>query len=69
MLIFNIPPEVCLERNKSRHRLVDEHVIPYHAGLLQRAILDTTHEGWEQIHILGEQDMDVIVDIEDMQSL
>src|SRR5713101_6526098 len=68
LLIFNVPPEVCLERNKSRHRLVDEHVIPYHAGLLQRTILDTPHEGWEQIHILGEQDMDVIVDIEDMQS-
>ena len=69
LLIFNIPPEICLERNKRRHRLVDEHVIPYHAGLLQRAILDTPHEGWEQIHILGEQDMDVIVDIEDMQSI
>lgn len=69
LLIFNIPPEICLERNKNRHRLVDEHVIPYHAGLLQRAILDTPHEGWEQIHILGEQDMDVIVDFKDRQSL
>ncbi len=67
LLIFNIPPEVCLEHNKSRNRLVDEHVIPYHAGLLQRTILETPYEGWEQIHILGEQDMDVIVDIEDIQ--
>ena len=67
LLIFNIPPEVCLEHNKSRNRLVDEHVIPYHAGLLQRTILDTPHEGWELIHILGEQDMDVIVEIEDFQ--
>ena len=68
LLIFNIPPEICLEHNKSRHRLVDEKVIPYHAGLLQRAILDTPHEGWEQIHILDEQDMDVIVDIVDVPS-
>jgi len=69
LLIFNIPPEICLERNKSRHRLVEEQVIPYHTGLLQRAILDTPHEGWEQIHILGEQDMDIIVEIEDIQGL
>jgi protein phosphatase len=67
LLIFNIPPEICLERNKSRHRLVEEQVIPYHTGLLQRTILDTPYEGWEQIHILGEQDMGVIVEIEDMQ--
>ncbi|HYT36036.1 MAG TPA: AAA family ATPase [Ktedonobacteraceae bacterium] len=69
LLIFNIPPEICLERNKSRHRLVEEQVIPYHTGLLQRAILDTPHEGWEQIHILGEQNMDIIVEIEDIQGL
>jgi len=36
---------------------------------LQRAILDTPQEGWEQIHILGEQDMDVIIEFEDIQSL
>jgi predicted kinase len=68
LLIFNIAPEICLERNKNRLRLVEERVIPYHNGLLQRALLDTPQEGWEQIHILGEQDMDVIVEFEDMQS-
>ncbi len=67
LLIFNIPPEICLERNKNRHRSVEERVIPYHAGLLQRAILDAPREGWELIHVLGEQDMDVIVEIEDFQ--
>ena len=67
LLIFNIAPEICLERNKNRQRLVEERVIPYHTGLLQRALLDTPQEGWEKIHILGEQDMDVIVEIEDMQ--
>jgi len=64
LLIFNIPPEICLERNKNRHRLVDEQVITYHAGLLQRTLLDAPLEGWEQIHILGEQDTDTIVEIE-----
>jgi predicted kinase len=69
LLIFNIAPEICLERNKNRLRLVEERVIPYHSGLLQRALLDTPQEGWEQIHILGEHDMDVIVEFKDMQSL
>lgn len=64
LLIFNIPPEICLERNKNRHRLVDEQVIPYHAGLLQRTLLDAPLEGWEQIHILDEQNTDTIVEIE-----
>ncbi len=67
LLIFNIPPEICLERNKSRHRSVEERVIPYHTGLLQRTLLDAPLEAWEMIHVLGEQDMDVIVDIEDVQ--
>ena len=67
LLIFNIPPEICLERNKSRHRLVEEQVIPYHNGLLQRTLNDAPGEGWEQIFILGEQDMDTIVKIEDIQ--
>ena len=63
LLIFNIPPEICLERNKNRHRLVDEQVIPYHAGLLQRTLLDAPLEGCEQIHILSEQDTDITVEI------
>lgn len=67
LLIFNIPPEICIERNRRRHRLVEERVIPYHIDLLQHAILDTPREGWELIHILGEQDMNVIVEIKDIQ--
>jgi protein phosphatase len=64
LLIFNIPPEVCLQRNKSRYRLVEEQVIPYHTALLHRAILDAPLEGWEQVHILGEQDMNTNIEIE-----
>jgi len=66
LLIFNIPPEICLERNKSRHRLVEEQVIPYHNTLLQQTLNSAPGEGWEQIHILGEQEMDAIVSIEDI---
>ena len=65
LLIFNIPPEVCLERNKQRHRLVEESVIAYHATLLQRTLHDAPNEGWEQVHVLGLQDADTIVEIEE----
>jgi len=67
LLIFNIPPEICLERNKNRQRLVEERVIPYHAGLLQRTLLDAPREGWEMIYILDEQDMDVRIELKDAQ--
>ena len=67
LLIFNIPPEICLERNKSRHRSVEERVIPYHTDLLQRTILDAPQEGWEAIYILDEQTMDVRIEFEDIQ--
>ena len=63
LLIFNIPPEVCLERDKMRHRMVGEQVVTYHAGLLQRAIQDAPYEGWEQVHVLGEEDMDAVIEI------
>ena len=64
LLIFDIPPEICLERNHSRHRLVEEQVIPYHNGLLQLTLKNAPAEGWEQIYVLGEKDMAVIVEIE-----
>ena len=67
LLIFNIPPEICMERNKSRHRQVEKQVIPYHNDLLQRTLNNAPGEGWEQIYVLGEQDMDAIVEIEEIQ--
>ena len=66
LLIFNIPPEICLERNKSRHRSVEERVIPYHTDLLQRTMLDAPQEGWEAIHILDEQSLDVRIEFENV---
>jgi predicted kinase len=64
LLIFNIPPEVCLQRDKTRQRMVGEQVVSYHAGLLQRTLQDAPSEGWEQIHVLGETDMDGIIEVE-----
>src|SRR5438270_1212435 len=63
LLIFNIPPEICLERDKMRQRIVGEQVVAYHSGLLQRTLQDAPHEGWEQVQVLGEDDMDAEIEI------
>lgn len=34
LFIFNMQPEICLERNRLRSRNVEEQAIPYHSGLL-----------------------------------
>jgi len=64
LLIFNTPPEVCLARNRQRSRSVEEQVIPYHNGLLQQTLLDAPNEGWEQVHVLGVDDMDAQIEVE-----
>ena len=64
LLIFNTPPDICLARNRLRSRNVEEQVIPYHAGLLQQTLLDAPTEGWEQIYVLGVDDMDMQIEVE-----
>ena len=64
LLIFNTPPDVCLARDKLRSRMVGEQVILYHNGLLQQTLLDAPSEGWEQVHVLGGDDMDVLIEIQ-----
>lgn len=64
LLIFNIPPEICRERNGRRDRQVEEAIVPYHARLLQQTLLDAPKEGWHKVYVLGEEDMDAIVDVD-----
>jgi predicted kinase len=64
LLIFNTPPEICLERDKLRPRMVGEQIIAYHNGLLQKALINAPNEGWDQVHVLGVDDMDAEVVIE-----
>src|SRR5947209_869912 len=61
LLIFNISTETCSERNRMRKRYVEEQVMPYHARLLQQTLLDAPGEGWDQVHILAEEDIDAKV--------
>jgi predicted kinase len=64
LLIFNTSEATCLTRDLVRERKVGPQVITYHMGLLQQALRDAPHEGWEQVHVLGEDDMDAEVDVE-----
>jgi len=64
LLIFNTPLDVCLARDKLRSRMVGEQVILYHNGLLQQTLLDAPNEGWEQVHVLGVDDVDVLIEIQ-----
>ena len=57
LLIFDIPPEICVLRDQQRHRLVGEPVITFHYGLLQRTIQEAPGEGWQQIHVLRNEDL------------
>ncbi len=44
--------------------MVGEQIIAYHARLLQQTLLDAPDEGWDQLYILGETDMDAELEIE-----
>ena len=64
LLIFNTPLDVCLARDKLRSRMVGEQVILYHNGLLRQTLFDAPNEGWEQVHVLGVDDMDARIEVE-----
>ncbi|MDQ2715898.1 MAG: AAA family ATPase [Chloroflexota bacterium] len=65
LLVFNIPPELCLERDQQRTRQVGPQVIAYHAGLFQQALLTIPNEGWDAVHILTGNDIDIAIEVED----
>jgi len=44
--------------------MVGEAVVAYHARLLQQTLLDAPGEGWDTIYVLGENDMDVQIEVE-----
>ena len=64
LLIFNISAATCAERNARRERRVEEQVMPYHARLLQQALLDVPHEEWDRVYVLGEDDMDAVTHVD-----
>lgn len=57
LLVFNVPPAICIARDRVRQRSVGQQVIEYHFSLLQQALLDIPGESWQQVHILDDQAM------------
>lgn len=64
LLIFNVAEATCFARNQTRERRVENAVMPYHARLLQQTLQDAPHEGWQQLYVLGEDDMDAVIRVE-----
>lgn len=64
LLIFNVSPATALKRDAGRERRVGEQVVAYHDTLLQQALRDAPHEGWDRVYVLEEEDMDVIIEVE-----
>lgn len=65
LLIFDTPPEVCIQRDRQRARQVGESVVLYHAGLLASVLQDAPGEGWELVRVLNEseQALEVTTDL------
>lgn len=63
LLIFDTPPDICLQRDGQRTRQVGESVVKYHAGLLVQTLRDAPNEGWEWLRIIreGEPGMEIVV--------
>jgi predicted kinase len=64
LLIFDVPPEVCIERDRQRTRQVGEQVVRYHAGLLAKTLQDVQNENWQLLQILHDDpaDLEIAVD-------
>ena len=67
LIVFNMSLQTCIARDREakRGRVVGEQVIAYHIKQLQRALREFPHEGWDQIHILDDQHLDLDLMISD----
>jgi predicted kinase len=65
LVVFNMSLQTCLvhDQHQTRGRMVGEKVISYHWQILQQALLEIPHEGWDQIRMLDEQHSNVDVEI------
>ncbi len=65
LVVFNMSLQTCLARDQhqTRGRMVGEKVISYHMQILQQALLEISHEGWDEVVMLDEQHGDIDVEI------
>jgi protein phosphatase len=63
-IVFDIPLEKCLERNRARsERVVDQDVIASHAAQFEWALARLKFEGYARVYILNEANLnDAVVE-------
>lgn len=54
IIVFNIPPEACVQQDRTRARMVGEDVIAYHVGKMQQVLQEIPAEGWHKVLLLEE---------------
>lgn len=57
LLIFNIPTEICLERNSGRDRRVIRPVIARMQRMLRHTMKVVHQEGFDSVHVLSEESL------------
>lgn len=57
-IIFDVPLELCLERNASRLRSIPEDAIATQHELLRQSLRSIEEEGFDKVFILREEDQD-----------
>lgn len=64
LLIFDTPPEICIQRDSQRARQVGESVVRYHADLLTQTLREVPNEGWELVHVFHHDEDDLSIAFE-----
>jgi len=59
LLIFNVSLETCLERDSQRPRSVGKRVVQNQFELLQKALIEAPNEGWDELYVLDESEVEV----------
>jgi len=60
IIVFNVPLETCLKRNRQRARVVEPEVIAAHYAKLQVALPSIPAEGFDWVYLLDEVTMDSV---------
>jgi len=58
LIFFQVPLEICLERNRARDRFVPVEVIERHCQLAEKAAGQVEQEGFSQVHFLQPAEID-----------